>query len=386
MKVWKNFPVFGWILVGVLTLSALFITLSRSEMSSNPSASSYGPSGAKAFAELLERSGYHVRYTYDLRPTIESDETMIGFYEPRPNLNGGEDMPSLFKDPRDITMKVAGQHGHNVMLLGLRSDFQKTSTEITGSNAQNIHAWGHQLKVSTSYGSGFDSSVSGLDLPADFVALASDDNSKPIASIGEWGSSRIALIPDGAMATNRFLGIGDNATFVLGVLQHLAPAGSKVVFVDSTYSEGNQKGLAALIGNWAVAASWQCAVLFLVLIYSLGKPFGLPEPTRFRQRGTRELVDGLAAIFRRGRADRAVMGALLADADREIRHRLKLPRDASRQQRDAMIPGGLRNALAEAEAAGVGRIPTKAFFAIARKLEKEMDDFLNRRPATESAV
>ncbi len=158
-------------------------------------------------------------------------------------------------------------------------------------------------------------------------------------------------------------------------IRSVAPRGARIVFCEAAFGLGSEPGVIESLGLWAVGAWWQLGILFVLAVYALGKPFGLPEVVRAKQVGGREMIDAVANIYRRARAGHVALGAMTRSADAEIRRLAKLPRDAGRGERDRVIPEDLVRALAEAEAASTERLPAADALRIARRLEESLDAF-----------
>lgn len=372
MKIWRGFPLVGWVLVGLLLVGAGFLTLTRDESRSAPSGSSFAPSGSKAFADLLRVNGYRVEVVRASEPDLPKDATAIMF------IGGATDTFSIFTMSRSQQLRTISHvlSSHNAVVLHLSNDFQEDSQAALSTRLDALTAWGKPVVLHSASNSALPVDIGDYPAPEDQVPLARAQN-EPIAALSINKGHYLANIRDGIMATNRFIERDDDASFLLAVVSRVASPGSHLVFVDSSYEPGGQPGVIELIGSWAVAAWWQILLLFVVVVYTLGKPFGYPEPDRVEQRGTRELVDGLANIFRRGRANALVLKTIAHDADREIRHNLKLPRDASIQERNARIPQSLATILTEAES-GI-TAGSKDVLKLVKRLQAELGAFLQAK-------
>jgi len=66
-------------LVGILVVAVGLVALGSRESHAFPSAESYLPSGASAFAELLRESGYQVVIDHNASPKIQKGDLVVAF-------------------------------------------------------------------------------------------------------------------------------------------------------------------------------------------------------------------------------------------------------------------------------------------------------------------
>lgn len=186
----------------------------------------------------------------------------------------------------------------------------------------------------------------------------------------------IVHVADGTGATNRLIDREDNAAVYLGLVRQLAGPGHEVLILDAANGPPIDPALIDYLGAWAPPSWYQGLFLTLVVVLTLGVRFGLPDESRPPQRGTRDLVDALAGTYARARATDAAASTLLEEADRAIRSRLKLTRDAPASKRDEGISEELRSALRAVEVLGRQRAPESVAVPAIRKLEEELARFL----------
>lgn len=353
-------PAFVWVLGGLLALGWLALALGRAEGAAMPSADSRAPSGLAAFAELLRREGYRVRIDRLAKPKLAPDEVAIcALVEDAPSGGAAED-------------HIA--QGGRVLLLPFTPQFDEASRSAAGTAAWKNDAE-DELRTSV-MGSHLDLAHNEVGLPqADAWAVWWNDE-EDAAVLYRYGNGVAAELADGIVATNRFLDQRDNAALLLNVFRWLAPPGSRVVFVEASIGLGRDPGLLAVIGPWAQALGWQAVVLFLVVVWTLGQRFGLPEAARTRQRGARELVDAIGQIYARSRATGLALEAAAANADARLRRHLKLPRDATREARNRAIPEPLAAALDAVERAADLRPSARQALPLVRTLDRELDALL----------
>jgi hypothetical protein len=182
---------------------------------------------------------------------------------------------------------------------------------------------------------------------------------------------------DGAIGTNRFIDHAQNAQLLVNAVRVLAPRGSRIVFTVGAFGNVENMGFLQAVAGWLDAAWQQFLLLCAVIVYTLGKRLGLPQESRRKQRGSRELVDALADTMNRAQAKQLAMRTALDSADQELRIALKLPRETERQRRDDLLPTSLVKALAVLEAsANDEETPDWEATRRIRKVDEELATFL----------
>ena len=372
----RAFPVTVWVLLGILGIAAASLTLGRNDTKTFPSASSTSPSGTKAFADLLTSFGYSVAITQATKPQVGRDDILVGF---APN---GEFKNSEVRKFIDDHVNPGGR----AIVFSVPSEFPKALELSTPENATPEGNSAPVVNV-TNVGSEtrkVDSQYSGLaytPVSKQSFTIAQEEGGAAVGSLEHVGRGEILSVSDGILATNRFIDRNENAAELMSLVQSVAPPHSSLVFYEASFGHSSERGILERIGTWALAAWWQLIFLFVVIVYTLGKPFGYPDEERPRQAGARELVDAVAQTYRRAHATHVALRSMLKEADSEIRKKLKLPLDSSRAERDALIPPSLAKTLANAEVASSDRIGYYDALAIARKLDEELASFIGQRAA-----
>lgn len=331
----------AWTLLGVLAVAAVMITLERSETQADPKIDSYRPSGLAAFADLLRANGYKVESTTSAFPKLAKDDIVIACIE--------EDPEALHvREIDDDTPGVLGhlssfiQDGGKAILLPFARNF--------GDQSQLVHdreAEGDLAKAPLHVTTRPASASQPTDLPDDLVSasLVHDRyaTNSDIAWLTRYTDGTVLSFSDGYMASNRFIDRAQNADVLLSAISAIAPKGARLLFVESTFSN-EQAGLFEILGPGAIGAWYQSLFLFVVVVFTLGKRFGLPEEARPTQTGQRELVDAIADTYRRARSTRAACRAAYDRADTDVRKALKLSSDAPASERDYRVPPELASA------------------------------------------
>lgn len=133
------------------------------------------------------------------------------------------------------------------------------------------------------------------------IYASTNENSPPVTSIRRQSKGYIWSIHNGLPVSNRFLDKSDNAMFVMDHIKRMKTPGSRIVFAEGGIGNVTQETILSLIGPWARAAGWQVALLFGVIIFSLGVPFGVVRGKNINQRGSRDVVHAVGQLLRRGK-------------------------------------------------------------------------------------
>lgn len=354
-------PAFVWVLGGLLALGWLLLTLGSVEVDTFPSAESTGPSGLSGFAELLRRQGYRVRIEHSATPRLAHDEVAILALLPDVDLG-------------DWAWKHL-EAGGRVLLLPLSERFDDASRDALQASIWTNDE-GDSLTTSRMQEQDHLAWAASPLTDTDGWIVWYDEEEETAAALYRFDEGVSGEISDGIVATNRFLDQRDNAALLINFVHWIAPAGSKVVFVEESFGNGRTQGLLALVGPWAEAAGWQTLLLFVVIVFTLGKRFGLPDSSRTRQSGARELVDAIGQIYDRAGAASLALDAAATDADRRIRGALKMPRDAPPEARDRAIPPTLADALGAVERGSKLLAPPRLALQLTKTLDRELEAFL----------
>ncbi|MFN7015856.1 MAG: DUF4350 domain-containing protein [Fimbriimonadales bacterium] len=157
--------------------------------------------------------------------------------------------------------------------------------------------------------------------------------------------------------TNEHLRDADNGAFILAVVRKMLPDGGVIYFDDA--GQGDLIIEREVRGFWGVApmgvriAFAHLLVLTAVVMYSLGKRFGLPRPTPPRAPALGEYVEALAGVYERAQAAQPALETILESIRRRLCRRLGLPAGATMLQLIQSLPADspLRNALQQAHQA-----------------------------------
>ncbi len=360
-------------LCGLLLVAVFVLTISRRESGLVPSAYSVKPSGVAAFAELLRRQGYDVRIDRTTPPQPAPDALVIAA------TNWYDDEDVLSWNPKQSTQWEATWD----RLTTHQEEGGKSLTLYTGIELPSLQDATAQEVVEASGGRKLT-----VNFDSELIEGDSEDPSGRVQPLYLWQNSALADVSfdpqpgfhvsvyDAYGVTNRYIAQHDNAAFYLDLVRQLASPGQKVVFWESAAANAQPVSLLDMLGPWARPMVGQALFLFVVIVYSLGKRFGLAEDPGVRERGSRELVDAVADTYARAKATPVVLQSALSSADLRIRQALKIPRDAPISTRNRELPAELVKTLSLVEAAVEVRLPPASALAMVRKLETQTEEAL----------
>jgi len=390
MKRVGGFSIVVWALLGLLVLSAIAITTGRQEDDAFPAADRYAASGASAAAELLRRMGVEVAIDRRSEPKLRPDDIAVVFRVDKYTFNVLD--PDEYEDTEDDTGQASApkkkkgeagafeetlqgflEEGGGVLVLPLTENYRQATLAAREATVTPAIE-GKPMKVTLGE---YPPSYDPTHTDPSYIDLWSNDK-ELFARSCRIGEGTEIIVEDGLFATNRFLKKADNANMFASLIKTLGGGGKRrVVFLEAGFGNIQDPGFFETIGNWATVAWWQCLFLFAVIVATLSKRFGLPEPVRPRQRGARELLDAVADTYFRAKATPAAMDAAFHRCDARLRSALKLPRDASRGERDRLLPESLTNSLARLEAAArEEKVAPDDALKLVQAAEREVDRFL----------
>jgi len=392
----------AWVLLGLLVIASVAFELGQPKTLEEPYAGSFDPSGAAAFVELLRREGYQVQIDAVLPASLPPEVFALTFIErdeiglplepeegadspeskkqASPNTSGGgtESPYDTGPDYAPPSIRLIAGHlrrGGNALILGYDPALAlRGGTPVGGAVIDPA-----QRTYNVSLPPGADATAADL-IDADAALPAWVRDKRPFANLDQFGSGRAIVVGSGEIAMNSYVDQADNAKLLLDQIHLLAPKGAKVDVLDGSIS-GAAGGLIEALGPWAHGVQLQLILVGVVIVYTLGKRFGLADETPRAQPGARNLLDGIADTYDRGRAAKAGLQAVLQDADRAARRQMKLASDAPLRKRNEMLPAALAQALTAAEHALMQDPSPSEALALARNLDTELDLFLqHRRP------
>lgn len=365
----KNIVTAAKILFGLVLLTIAFFAIGRNDASVDPSAHSYGPSGTRVFIEVLRESGYKVVVTNNVRPTIDSKSLLLTI----PIVN------QTFEPGKDKVISNHLESGGKVVLAPISPSFDQVSLKAKTNPTPILVGDNKSVDISLSdLGTYMNWGPDSRTIP-----VYSHKNGT-VAALGTARKGDFLEFSDALPITNRFVDQASNLPVYLGVIKAFYPAGTIVVY-DALSGRSVSNGLLATIGAWLQLGWYQVLILFGVFSFMMGKRFGLPVFDRKLQVGQRELVDAIGTFWRLNQATEMAVASYLKDADRLIRTSLKLPMDAPQEDRDDLLPPELRTQLRQAEALTTTRYPTSVVVPMMRKLDKDIQKFVNDRSVSRTS-
>jgi hypothetical protein len=177
--------------------------------------------------------------------------------------------------------------------------------------------------------------------------------------------------------SNRFIDMADDAEFVLSTIDLLARPGDRLVFTEASFGNVSEPGFFETLGPWAVSAWRQVIVVFLVLVFSLGKRFGYPEERRRVVQSSRDLADAFGNLLRRSKRVDLTLQMAATRLDQQLRLYLRIPRDASEGERNRVLPEPIIKGLARLEEARKdNRTTSDDALKLIQAVEKEIDSYV----------
>ena len=268
-------------LVALLALAYALVTFAAPGTDVRPAPDDRNFGGLSLLAQALRDAGYRVAVDSSSKPKLGKDVVAIA---PVRKTRG-----QPLETPVSVVRHV--KSGGRAFVIAVPDTLQPVGRTVEVTDAKGAKAKVDQTMPE--------------DLPTPKAQLASaaiwyGDESLP-ATLAQVGSGRLVRVDEGALATNRFLGRADNARVVLSSLAKVARKGDRVVFLAMGYGEAEDLGPIEAVGPWAVAVLWQSLGVLALYGVARGVRFGLPTPEVRQHRGARELLNVLAAQYRRGR-------------------------------------------------------------------------------------
>ncbi len=364
----------AYVLAGILVICGLLLTFARTAGRTEPSIGSYGPSGLRLLAELLREKGYQLEVTRDPTPRLDPKRDVAISIEVR-EVNPLQSFGEMRRQPLAEQLEAFADKGGRFLQSQINADFQQVTRAAASRVLKSPYGAG-QLTVHTEFAGNFPPAWA-LEEPRGTHLFLTETGAW--SSVSPLGSGLACYVADFGGATNRFIDQADNAAAYLATIASIAPKGSRLVFLEAAWGNASDPGLFESIGDWAAAGWSQLLVLCLVVAYSLGKPFGIPEARRAKQMGQRELVDAYAGVLRRAGATHVALQAVANDADRRLRRALKMDAGLERAERDKRLPNELNQLLVRVDMAIESMAPPDIAMGLADQLDRLVSDFCGDR-------
>lgn len=323
--------------------------------------------GAKGLARLLERNGYTVRSLKRTFRHIPDDAAMLIIFPPPfqiDTLTGASPYTEQDAERLDEWLRGGGR------LILLSGDGRLPESLLVDSSSVRIPPFQYpaerDLDAQPALPAPWLGGVSNVRL-ADYRASLTPREERWVPLLQSSGVVKGALwyygkgvvfeCADWQWLTNERLRNADNGAFILAVVRKMLPNGGVIYFDDA--GQGDLEFEREARGFWGVApmgvriAFAHLLILTAIVMYSVGKRFGLPRPTPPRAPALGEYVDALAGVYERAQAAQPAFETVLDDIRRRLCQRLGLPAGATLLQLIQSLPADspLRDALAKAHQA-----------------------------------
>jgi hypothetical protein len=365
-------PNSAWVLLGLLAVAAFGLSLGRPEVMATPAADSFMPSGTRAFAELLKAQGYEVSISRSTLPRLRPDDVALAYFRwATPKLTDENESPTVSR-----LLEHVGEGG-TLVAMPFNPDYRRSTFGAREARSVRQVFPRRDRTLEVHYDPEIERTAAFGLRPALEPALDlwQSPEGEPISQLFPYREGRILVVRDGLMATNRFIDQGENARFLLDHVARVAPSGSRIVLTEATFGRADSPSLTAAIGPWAQGAWWQILFLFVVIVYTLGKRFGLPDEHRRRQQGQRELAEAISDTYDRARMTGPALEAVLEDALWRLRRGLKIPQDTPEESFAWQLPETLQSALHNVRHAAEMKATPDQALRLAQRLEAELSRY-----------
>ncbi len=309
--------------------------------------------GMKGFARLLERNGYTVRSHKRTFRHLPKDADMLVVFPPPLSLSGIGGSGVWSEEDADSLNAWLRRGGRLLLFSGderlpepLRDEAFRRLPPFQLSAKRFLEA---QPAVPAPWLRG----IAKVRLGDQGAALSPREKRwVPLLHTGGVVRGALWYYEDGIVfecadwqwLTNEHLREADNGAFILAVVRKILPDGGVIYFDDAGQGDLIIEIEREVRGFWGVApmgvriAFAHLLVLTAVVMYSLGKRFGLSRPTPPRAPALGEYVDALAGVYERAQAAQPAFETVLDDIRRRLCQRLGLPAGATLLQLIQFLP------------------------------------------------
>ncbi len=312
---------------------------------------SFEPSGTSAFLELVKRVGFKPKVVKTSASSLDGTIIVPVSYENRSSFI--ELLKSQKTKSTIIAYMIPRQDRSKSEPVEIRDSEHKTIGKV-GPISINSTTWQpHLLNDGES---------------TDLLTLAGEETA--FVRVYTKGDVRVIEIIDAACITNRNLDKANNASVMMGLISQVAETNKPISFITSFTSKDNRESIITKLGAPVQAAWGQLLILIFVIFVTLSVRFGLAPESRAKQRGARELVDGLAWMTRRKRNARWALRAVFDRVLTELERRHRIGREHIIQRPDLYLPPDQARILKDVEAATLDDISEQEAIRFSKELKK----------------
>lgn len=382
----------GLALIVLLVIGSLMLVLGQQDTEADPSSYSTGPSGTAAFAELLERRGYRVIRSSARIPDLKDVDAVVWFVPSYSNAPGAwealtsptetdpdsssDSAPSSSDELRIKAYSSFVESGGRIVEFAVPRDYSAASAEALGEALKVVPRYRSEVRAIVVTGRTADVDGTGTFEPC----LYGVEGLGCVASLTAVGNGSVIASTLGLALTNRFLAEDENAEFGLDMMALAAPPGSTVLLDETVHRPPSVSSLAEALGPWAIALRNQALFVFVVVVITLGKRFGIPIKERGKQRGARELLDALHNVMARGDHGAIAIKWILDRRMREVRRATGLALDADSETRVRALGEKGARAVVTAQASSELRVSGDRAVKVVSQLEDALAPYTRRIP------
>lgn len=373
----RGLPPVIWWLFGLLVVAALSVSLGGHDADTNPSTSNYDASGEAALFSLLSRAGYTVASDQRTDPKLGPHDVAICLHS-----SSTPDTPAalMAADPTEdfygnLTKFV--ESGGRAVIFRYASDFGDASQSVMkgrGAVEARSALLGKTMSIMSQTGNVAVETPTEQEVETWLPVWRVDG--APIVQVGKLGKGSLVVCDSSIPATNRFLDKADDAQFVVSVIRTVAQPGDRLVFTEGSFGNISDPGFFELLGTWALSAWRQAIVLFVVLVFTLGRRFGYPEERRRIVQSSQDLAGAFGDLLRRARRVDLCLQMALTRLDNRTRRLFRVPRDASVEERNRVLPESVFAAIQRVEeAARDSRTRGSEALKLVQAANREIDEY-----------
>ncbi len=329
-----------WIMTAILIISTMFMMLLRTEKTFFPSVTNVRPSGYAAFFELLNREGYEVYLERGPKPDFSKADLVIAPTYPADPVDRDEfdefsEEMLLEEEPKPNVLDLYWRDGGTVFEIEVDEGIRKgRDTKAMSAIDPN-----RELAITTDQMYLGESQI----VPEALFYAAWIVNGNPFVGLAMDERGRLVLMSDGMAFANENLDQQKNAEFALDIVRTFAPKGATIAFYEAGIGNAIEPSAANTLGNWAVVARWQAVLLFVTLIFALGRRFGPPIKEIREVRSSREFFDAVADVLRRRGDTGVALHNVIQECDERLAKAMPSVRTRSKQQLVDSAPKELRD-------------------------------------------